>query len=427
VSIRLPIRERLHDQLDMVAIMGPFSRTNIDAVPAAINAHLATRVGASLLREPRKRNAAGTVMSWKRSTLKRAEAVTDRITRYPDLSEAELTMRVFDAGYTDIPMAVAESRGLLVFMFPHDLFDGVGAWEHITPILNAVVGLPVAETPPPTLQRPVLAALRHSKLTNRAALGAARAARRESERSTETSPQFPQGVGTSREKRVAGFNLIYLTKEELERVASTTSPRHPATGRATRSMKFAELVMDAWSDSISPELDFRIRLSVELRRYAPRGFRVEGPFSTGVAVGTLRGTDNSAGALRERLAALTTAKVPLAALVGDMVGLTKYELTHPLRRPNTATTRTSLDLGISILPSEIPEAMWDNTTERLSAVALIHPVQPSIPFVQVIELSDRGVLTVWDETGTVDLDAFRASIAAGIADRIEKPTREAAA
>jgi hypothetical protein len=187
-------------------------------------------------------------------------------------------------------------------------------------------------------------------------------------------------------------------------------------------MKLTELVLDAIDTVVGPASDYRIRMSIDLRRYTPRGARVEGPFSTGYPIGTLRTTDNSAPALTARLAGIVSSKGPLAALVGDVLGLAKTELKHPFRPRRTAPVRTTFDIGVSILPSRIPDAFWAandaDVTGRVSAALLVHPAQPTSPYVQIADVGDDVVVAVWDETGTIDLGEFEAAVFDTLASRV---------
>jgi hypothetical protein len=418
----LAIRERLHDQLDMVATFGPADPLVALALPAAVEQHLRSAEGTDLLR----RQGSGQV--WKKLSPRGLELAIPFVVRREDsdFTVAEHSIRSVELGYPGLPLSVLISRRYVSMMFPHDLFDGTTAWRHIELILARAVGTWRESPLKPQVRRPVLAALRHSGLTSWETLNAARQTRRLAESSTAMHAQFPAGLGIDRARRIAGFRSVVISQEQLAHLDGSTSVRQANSdnprGRSTRGMKLTELVLDAIDTVVGPASDYRIRMSIDLRRYTPRGARVEGPFSTGYPIGTLRTTDNSAPALTARLAGIVSSKGPLAALVGDVLGLAKTELKHPFRPRRTAPVRTTFDIGVSILPSRIPDAFWAandaDVTGRVSAALLVHPAQPTSPYVQIADVGDDVVVAVWDETGTIDLGEFEAAVFDTLASRV---------
>ncbi|CAN5356988.1 hypothetical protein BH09ACT1_BH09ACT1_08040 [soil metagenome] len=418
----MPLRELLHDQLDMVAVFGPVDAAVVAALPAAVDAHLHSPAGADLLRQKSSGQA------WGSFSIRELELAGPAVVRTTGagLDVAALAVRSTEIGYPIIPLSVLISRspatGFLVsMMFPHDLFDGTMAWKHMREILHRATSTWEPSDRLPVNPSPVRSALKKSGLTSRATLGAARAARRTAELEHQTADQFPAGLVLDRDRRLSGFRSVTLSAEDLRHLDTSTAVRHGAVelpDRSRRTMKLTELVLDAAALSMNETHDFGIRFSIDLRRYAPKGLAVEGPFSTAFPFGKLRTTDNSAAALTARLKSVIADKGPFAALLGDMLGLVKQRVRHPFARPVPDPVRHSVGLGVSVLPSQIPASFWAaDAGDRVNAALLLHPVQASNPYIQIGTVDDEVILSVWDETGSIDLEGFANAIPTLLASR----------
>jgi hypothetical protein len=400
----------------MVAVFGPVDAAVVAALPAAVDAHLHSPAGAALLRRQ------GSGQAWGSLSIRELELASPAIVRTTgsDLQVAALAVRSTEIGYPIIPLSVLISRspasGALISMtFPHDLFDGTMAWKHIREILHRATGTWEPSELLPVNPSPVRSALKKSGLTSLAALRAARSARRAAELGHQTADQFPTGLSLDRDRRLSGFRSVTLSSDDLRHLDASTAVRDDAVelpDRSRRTMKLTELVLDAAALSMDEAHDFGIRFSIDLRRYAPKGLTVEGPFSTAFPFGTLRSTDNSATALTARLKTMIAEKGPLAALLGDLLGLVKQRVRHPFVRPVPSPVRHTVGLGVSILPSQIPVSFWAKgpVCDRVNAALLLHPVQASNPYIQIGTVDDEVILSVWDETGSIDLDAFANAI-----------------
>lgn len=415
----MSLRERLHDRLDMIAVFGPADAAVLAALPDALAAHIRTPSGTPLHRRP----TAG--QAWRHRAPRDLEALARGAIVVHDetLEPVDLVLATHAAGYRELPVSIHVSGENMTMMFPHDLFDGVAAWEHVADILQRACSIPVDERRP-TVDRPVLAALRTSKLLDRDALGEVRRLRREAEQSTATAPQSATPIGQDLDRRRAGLRFITLDAPTLRHLDASDTEHEIASGlgRSTRSMRLTGLVIEAAGDALPAGVDMRVRMNVDLRRYAPRGHRVDGPFSTAYPFGTVRTVDVAAPALLKRLSKLLSSKAPLAALVGDLSGLVKSRIRHPFGSPAQPGGRSDFDLSVSVLPARIPEEFWARDTDRINAAVQMHPTQPSSPYVQISEVGDGVVLGVWNEAGLLDLDRFESSITAHLDARVLRVT-----
>ncbi|MCU1404417.1 MAG: hypothetical protein JWQ43_720 [Glaciihabitans sp.] len=411
------LREHLHDQLDMIAVLGPADPDVLALLPEAVRTHVLSTEGASLHRRATSRYA------WARATMPQVERGIDEVITEvePGLSTAEIGVAASHQGYATLPISILVSGDRIAMMFPHDLFDGTGGWEHIVWILERATGTLRTDDKTP-LRRAVWTAVRHSKIDNREALLAAREKRRHAEVSTSTAPQYPAGIAQNPRLRKTGHRFVMLTPDQvtyLDRSVPALADGTPSTaGRSTRGMKLTELVIGAFSAAVDPAADFRIRMGVDLRRYLPKGVRVLGPFSTAYPIGTLRTTDNSAGALTKRVSTILNSKEPLAALIGDMLGLAKATVRHPLGRPSGDGRRDTVEVTVSIVQSRVPDEFWAEGALPELAVVLLHPIQATSPIIQIADVGGHSVVSIWDETGTVDIDVFEAAISNILAARV---------
>lgn len=417
------LRERLHDDLEMVAVLGP-AEPGLTLRLAEVIAEYLHRPESAILRRPRRTDG-----RWGVSTRVVPVPVIDRVIRScsPGLSPSELALSTIGRRPRDLPLVVASSGELIAFSFPHDLFDGASAWAHITPILQGALTGPEPGQPKPVLRWPLAAALRQTRLVNASALAAARAVRRTAERTTERPAQLAEPVSIDVRRRQAGWAGLMLSSEQLRALDASSSPAHLASAharrRTLRSMKIAETVLAGLAAATPEDADYRVRMPIDLRRYTPRGRRVDGPFSTSYPLGTLRSSDNSAPALTVRLGEIVRSNAPLAALAGDLVGLTRAMVRHPLTsRKHGASEREVIDLTLSILPSRLPAHFWVPGVERVNAAMQFSPHQPTGPLIQIAEMDDMVSISLWDETGAIDQGAFRKGVHDALAARLDPMT-----
>lgn len=403
----MKIRERLHDHLDLV---GVFSPTSPDLVPRLVDAvyeHVQSPAGAEL----RRRALSG--RRWRRfhgDLTAAAERTVLRVDGEPTLGD--LALMTVEGGYDTLPLSIVVADTSVAMMFPHDLFDGSAAWRHIEQITTRAVGPWTEAGVSMVAAHPVVAALRSSGLGMGSRLRRTLAQSRRDAAATGVPDLFPNGVSIDRERRRDGLRVVRLDAAALRRIDTSRSRRTVASdalkerpGRATRGMRLAELVLDGIGAAVPAESDFRVRMMVDLRRFAPKDQIVLGPFSIAYPIGTLRGSDNSAAALTTRLGALLSARLPLATLVGDIASYAKRRVLHPFAPRPTGALR-AVEIGISVLPSLLPEAFWASPENRISAVMMYHDIFPASPYAQIADIGDEVVISLWDETGAVELDTF---------------------
>jgi hypothetical protein len=417
----LSLRERLHDNLEMVTIFGPVAPEVIRALPSAVAAHLGSAASAPLARTPvferARQGSVSRVARWGRMSSSARKAAQNKfsVSVIDGLDPSALALRALESGYQLLPLTITVSGEFVAMMLPHALFDGVSAWEQLVPILARAAS--VADAPRRRRVRmPVIAALRGAGLTSPRALRSARAVRRRAEAETVTEPQFSGYVSPDRGRRLAGLRVVRVPQEQLAAVLNdAVTEKHSRP--PSRGMTLVALAIAGAAGGIDSTRDYRVRLNVDLRRYLARGVRVDGAFSRAVPVGTLRRSDNSASALAQRFAGLLDSGAPLAALVGDLAGVARTSLSRSSAGVASDHGRRSFDLGLSVLPSRIPESVWASSRQRLSAAILLHLDEVTNPYIQVVEFDDEVVFAIWDETGSIDQPSFESALAAAIAKR----------
>lgn len=404
----MPIRERLHDQLDLVILIGPLREDVVDALPAAVLRHLGDEDARALRRSYR------TDGTWGRVTVPAAQDLARDVVEIapPGLGPAEIATRALDAGYPVLPIRIVVSDGVIGVLMPHDLFDGAAAWHHIRRLLAIADGDHAAPAEQHVTKRPVIAALRVAGLTDPARLRAARKARQTAERQTPPDPQVPGGLAVDRSRRLAGFTSVHLDEAELARLDESAADG-PA-GRPTRGMKLSALVLDALAESVPATTDFTIRMNVDLRRWAPRGERVEGPFSTSYPIGRLRTMRRDAGSVHASVRSAIDTRAPLAALVSDVVGYAADRMRSPFAMPRGDVIRTSFDVGLSVFPSRVPDDAWRPGASPLLGTILVHPGQVANPYVQMSAVGSQVTIALWDETGIIDQRRFEQTLRAAV-------------
>ena len=423
--MRLPdLREHLHDRLDFLAVLSPVASDIVAALPRALADLVTSDAGVDLRRRPTRSGGWGTYAERDRAELRAAAAACCVV--HPDgLSPTEVGLAAHRAGYPGLPLTVHVSGSLVAVMLPHDLFDGSSGWEQVERLFQHAAG--VEPRPLRPRQRwPVLASMRKAGLTSRAALVEVRQIRRHSETSTETAPVTDTDVVPDEARRRDGLHTVYLTDAQLARlstparsedlIASTlvaaVLDKPSRSRRTTLTMRLNSLVVEAAREIVPADRDLRVRMAIDLRRYAPKGHRVDGPFSMTYPLGTLRTIDADPGALGSNAFSAISSSAPLAGLVADLVGYCKTRVRHPRGLPAPPPGRRSFDLVVSTLPARLPAGFWSGHGARVMAALLFHPVQATDPYVQVALVEGGVVVALWDEAGVTDGAAFPKAFAA---------------
>lgn len=401
----------LYDGLDMVGVFHPVSPDAIAALPDALAAHVAEPAGKPLWRRPARRRR------WGHRRVGAVSLARGCVVIHPGpMGPAELALTAQRRGYVGLPIAIHVAGDTVAVMLPHDLFDGASGWDQVERIVQHATATPRGEQPP-RLAFPVAASLRHSGLLRGAAQSEVRATRRAAERGTTVAPQADPPLLIDDQRRVDGLHTVWIDAGQRQRLLGALQPSDEATGRPrqTLHMRLTGLVLEAVAEAVEPGLDLRVRMNIDARRYAPPGRQVLGPFATPYPVGTLRTIDTNPSALGAELKGVLDSRAPLWAVVANLVGYVRGRVRHPLTGPPVAPGRSSFDLGISILPARLPASFWA-AGDPTNAVLLLHPRQPSDPYVQIAQVQGGVVITLWDETGLVDADVFVGSLRARIGD-----------
>lgn len=408
----MPVRERLHDRLDMVIVLDPVSPDLVAALPSALTTLLTSPEGAALRRRP---TAGGRWKHHRRGNTASLRAAAEAaFTQHPDgVAPPDLALAAHSDGYQNLPVAIHRSGRALAVMIPHDLFDGSGGWEHFERLFQIASDLEPVDLRP-ALRFPLFTSMRRAELLSRGAIDEVRGVRHGAETSTETAPLLDHDVFPDDVRRSNALRTVWLPKARLAAISAAkgTGGKHD-----NLSTRLNALVIDTVREVVPADKDMRVRMAIDLRRYLPKKHRVEGPFSTSFPVGTLRTMDTSPRALGEAARAAIATKAPLAGFVADTVGWVKGRVRYPRGFPAQEPGRRSFDLVVSMLPARLPLGFWDTDGEKLIAALLYHPVQPTDPYVQMALVEGGLVVALYDEAGVIDRDRFAAAFTALLDER----------
>ena len=416
----MSVREFMYDRANLILLVGPLADDVVRALPAAIADHILSSEGSEL----RRRHTDG--QRWSHPSSRAVTALLPDVLMMdePGLDPAEIAVRVAEAGYRGLPISVHMSGAHAAFMLPHDLFDGIAAWKHINAIFTRATG---AQPKPPRgrpLRFPVAATLRNQNLVSASRVKEIQRLRKASEEAAATGPQFPDGIVIDRLRRLSGLSYVRLSHDDLQRFKASWSG---VPGGARLYFRLAELVVRALEAAAPPDLDFPLRMMVDVRRYAPHGARITGPFASDIPLGTLRTGDNSAAALAERVDRFVDAKVPLTGFTLDLAYLSTRRLRHPFRSPERRTRIHQAPIMLSILPCQMPAKSWASEGDRLCAGLGMHPDYVATPYVQICRMNDGVHVTLWDELGCFEKGAFESVIRGAMSDDDNAPRQASAA
>lgn len=309
-----------------------------------------------------------------------ATARSEGLRPLPDAAPARL-----DAGVSDLaliaaaraagrPLSVVVAGDRVAVHLPHELADGVEGTRIVASLLElAAGGRP--QQPARSARYPLLMALRSG---GRPALLRYLAGRRERR-------ELPH-PGEPRDRTDGRFARITLDAADVAALRRTASPG----GRATPMSRVASVALAALADIAPRTADARVVLPVDLRPLLD-GRRVAGNFVSAEAYGTLRTTDWTPANVNRLLAARRgTGAVALAA--GSARSL--------LRRSGGGPVPS---VSVSLMgPIELPD-VWAGGPASLGCATV---GQASGVFVFVAQVRDGITVSVWDDTGIFDVEAF---------------------
>lgn len=342
-----------------------------------------------------------------------------------DLAPEALVARALETDFPPgrLPVRIYLSGGVLAFALPHTLFDGTGATAVVSAVVDKLArpgaddrpALPVARTP---LRRTL-------KKVGQRGVGAVLEARRTFRAltaQTETGYQFPRTLTKAESVRRTRMVSMVLARDVVRTIAAT--PENAVDGgrpaRPPVSVKTASLVLRYLRDVDREQVDFRVVVPVDARRWVERGVEVEGNFSPSIPMGRLLVDDWSATALAQRISASTKAGVPVLWLLASTLVSLKEAVRHPLasRRPAAEAPRVPVEIHVSLPATEVTvdESLLPQVDDRtFVGGAPAHRRLPLGVWVEIAPLRDCLHVIIRDETGVFDLDAFPERFTAMIA------------
>lgn len=415
----ISIRNLGYDRLLVSYYVGPLTGVTRSDVEAALRDVLLSPRGAPL----RWRNGRG---GWRGITADAAAAVSARAVTEQAVasSRLEFAKTVLSRGFEpgDLPVRVILADGMLGFTMAHALFDGTGATAMIA-LLVEKLGTPGVDdvAPRPVAAAPMRPALQKFSLWGLQGVRTARQVFRTVTAQTETGYQLERTLAKADSLDRTALVSMVLEPEALRRIAATPelarNGNRPA--RPPVSIKTAALVLRTLRDCAAADVDFRVVVPIDCRRWAEKGSDVDGNFSPSVPMGRLVADPWTATDLLDRISAAMKSGLPVTWLLANgLVGL-KSAVRHPLasRRPPASTPRVPFEIHLSLPSTEasVPERLLPAITpDTLIGGIPGHLDFPLGVWVEVAPMRDTLHITVWDETGTFELDGFEERLRSAI-------------
>ncbi|MCM3614632.1 hypothetical protein M3672_09310 [Microbacterium enclense] len=406
------LRNLGYDDLLICYLVGPL----VDLTPERVHGALA-----DALRSPRgetlhrvrtrsrrwRRVDRQTAVAAGRAAVETVEAVRDR----SDLAALVLGSP-FEPG--QLPIRIFLSGGVLAFRLPHSLFDGTGATAMVSLVVEKL-GAPGVDTLPtvPWAEAPLRAAMQKVGLNGVAGIRSARETFRTLTARTETGYQLPRTLTKAESIERTRMVSFVLPPAAVRTIAATPERalegRRPA--RPPLSVKTASLVLRCLRDALREQVDFRVVVPIDGRRWVARGFDAEGNFSPSLPMGRLRDDDWSATALAERISAASKSGAPVAWLLATTLSALKNAVRHRVaaRRSHDATPRVPFEIHVSLPSTEVAvsEALMPRVDDDTFVGGM--PAHTGLPlgvWVEVAPLREGLHVIVRDETGLFDLEGF---------------------
>jgi hypothetical protein len=314
----------------------------------------------------------------------------------------------------ELPVRLFVADGMLAMGFPHSRFDGTGATAIVNLVLEKL-GAPGADAQaaPPWAKTPLRAALKKFGLQGVSGIRSARYTFRALNAQTETDYQLPRTLTKAESLERTRMVSMVLPADAVHAIANT--PEKAVDGqrpsRPPLSVKSASLLLRCLRDSLREEVDFRVVVPVDARRWVKKGFAVEGNFAPSVPMGRLQGDDWSATALAERISAVSKAGTPVAWLLATALSTLKNTVRHPgaARRSRGTTPRVPLEIHVSLTTTEVAVAetlMPHVETDTFVGGMAAHLHLPLGVWAEIAPIRGCLHVVVRDETGLFDLDGF---------------------
>ncbi|MBB3157383.1 hypothetical protein FHS07_001067 [Microbacterium proteolyticum] len=406
------LRNLGYDDLTICYVLGPLVDLTPERALAALKDVLRSPRGTTLLRlRTRGRR-------WKHVDRPTALAASGHAleTVGTVLDRASLAARVLDTVFEsgELPVRLFVNDGMLALALPHSLFDGTGATAVVSLVMEKL-GAPGADEIPavPWAKAPLRAATKKFGLHGVAGIRSARQTFRSLTAETETGYQLSETLTKAQSTERTRMVSMVLTPDSVRTIALTPEKavdgRRPA--RPPLSVKTASLVLRCLRESEREDVDFRVVVPVDARRWVAKGFDAEGNFSPSVPMGRLLVDDWSATALAERISAANKSGVPIAWLLATTLIALKSAVRHPraARRSSEATPRVPFEIHVSLPTTEV--AVTEELMPRVEADTFVGgmPAHRHLPlgvWVEIAPLRDCLHVIVRDETDVFDLDGF---------------------
>lgn len=404
--------------LTAAMVVGPLADSAIDAIPLALREHLASEFG----RQSRWRRRGG---SWS------AVAASDNAT-LSSLAEAALTISPqatspletlkigFAHEFTGLPLHVYVFGNHVVFAFSHARFDGTSATAVVSHLLGLMAGITSTVAPRSIESRPLLVIWRRFRLISLSGALRARAVFRDRNRALRIPYQQEQTLTKAESIALTALAHVHIDAATAARIASVSDPIETgeARVRAPARVKIAALGLGALRDINIHSAEFRVVFPIDARRYLRRGTTVDGNLSPSVPLGLLMADTWTSSTLMRKLAASIKSGEPaiwlLATAIGGIRSIARggTPAARPASDPVGAVPRIPFEIHVSLPSSAIraPEQVWKYATDRISVGLPSHRTIPLGVWLDVVEHGDGFTMTLWDDSGLLDVDSFETAL-----------------
>lgn len=404
------------DRLTAVMVVGPLTTAAIAALPSALLDHLTAPVG-------EQSRWKGTPGRWARvspsNTDELARLASTAITTVGGSVDALAMLKAgFAHTFSGLPIHCFVSDDSIAFTFSHSRFDGTSATAAIDDLLARMAGEPI-QSNRMIEKRPLVVILRRFGMLSPAGVRRARGMFRERNRQFPVAYQLTDTLEKATSVEITELARVDIDAETARRIAAVVDPA--AQGQRLRPptrVKIAALALGALRAINRESAEFRVVMAIDARRYLRPGTTVDGNLSPSVPLGLLSSSDWSASALMGRIADCIKTGVPVAWLLAMAIRGTKSALIArvPGRGTPRGTPRTPFEIHVSLPATSlrVPQSLVP-AGQRSHAIGLpSHTAAPFGVWLDVVESGDQFALTLWDDTGLLEVGDFESQVRAQI-------------
>ncbi|MEJ3403899.1 hypothetical protein WDJ51_04065 [Rathayibacter sp. YIM 133350] len=408
------LRDRPFEHATMVRVVGPVTPDGALAFRRGLREYLRSDEGGELRRV---RDAPGA--RWRVPRDSEIDALADAaVIELDDGMDAETLVKAgIEQPVLGLPLRIRLSGALVGFDLPHELFDGTSAGIEGNNVIALAAGMPLPHPHPQRVKRPLLVLARRFSLFSPTRLRAARDHYRQVNRGTACA--YQASATLTKQQSVALTRLVHLKLDGQTMARIGSLPSTVGVGvadgdsrrRAPASIKLGSTLLAALEEIGPPEVDFRVRIPVDLRRYFRRTDFVPGNLTASLTLGTLRGGNWSPSVMTAALARSIKAGDPVVWFLADALNSARSAFKAflaPGRRRSGGVARRPFEIRLSLPSGDVVDmgGLWASSTERVVGATTAHELVPLGVYIECASVGSAVHVMLWDETGLFDVDDF---------------------